>query len=326
MKSVNEKEGPKNVFLKKRNNNIKIKYKLADLKEAQQLFLSNTKYLNNFNQYDLDYKLNKKNATLEEYKAFGVKQMLEFTNKEKELISKQIIKMEKTLEKQKLSLPFDKEIIFIKSTQKEENGSLAYTHGTQIYLGEKIFDYLVDKDIKKRFLFDSIFWHELFHCITRSNKIFRKDMYKIIHFTVMEKDFTIPKPIYEISISNPDVEHHDSYATFNINGKNIDCYMVLTISRPFNRPGDAFFKYMQSSIVPIDSKGEFYLPENVKNFWEIFGRNTNYVIDPEECLADNFSYAILNQEYEKYIECKSNELNFKNPEIIKKIINYLKGN
>ena len=309
-----------------RKKNTEIKYRFADLKEAQTLYLSNTEYFKNLTPFELEYKLNKKNATLEEYKTFGVSQMLEFTDNEKELMAKQIIDMENTLKNQNLSLPFFEEIIFIKSTQNEENGSLAYTHGTQIYLGEKIFDYLVDKDIKKRFLFDSIFWHELFHCITRSNKIFRKDMYKIIHFTVMEKDFTIPKPIYEISISNPDVEHHDSYATFNINGKNIDCYMVLTVSKPFEKPGDSFFNCLQFSIVPIDSKGEFCLPQDTENFWEIFGKNTPYVIDPEECLADNFSFAVLNQEYEKYSECKRNGLNFKNPEIIEKIINYLKNN
>ena len=308
-----------------RKKNTKIKYRFADLKEAQNLYLSNTKYLNNFSQYDLDYKLNKKNATLEEFIAFGVSQMLEFTSKEKELISKQIAKMEKTLERQKMGLPFNEEIIFIKSTQKEENGSLAYTHGTQIYLGKKLMDYMQEKNISKIFSIELVFWHELFHCITRSNKTFRKDMYKIIHFTVTEKDFIIPKPIYDISISNPDVEHHDSYATFKINGKNIDCYMVLTASKPFNKRGDSFFYCMQSSIVPIEGKGEFYLPEDAENFWEIFGKNTSYVIDPEECLADNFSYAILNEEYQNYFICKINELNFKNPEIIKKIINYLQN-
>lgn len=304
--------------------NTKIKFRFADLKEAQKLYLSNTEYLNNFSKYDLEYKLNKKDATLEEFKDFGVSQMLEFTTKEKELISKQIADMEKTLENQKMNLPFYEEIIFIKSTQKEENGSLAYTHSTQIYLGEKLFDYFDDKNIRKRFFFETVIWHELFHCITRTNKTFRKDMYKIINFTVMEKDFIIPKSIYDISISNPDVEHHDSYATFNINGKNIDCYMVLTASKPFNKPGDCFFNCMQSSIVPIDSKGEYYLPEDAKNFWEIFGKNTPYVIDPEECLADNFSYAILNEEYKKCFEIKMTKLNFKNPEIIEKIINYLK--
>ena len=308
-----------------RKKNTKIKYRFADLNEAQKLYLSNTEYLDNFSQYDLDYKLNKKNATLKEFKDFGVSQMLEFTDKEKEIISNQIAKMEKTLEKQEMNLPFNEEIIFIKSTQKEENGSLAYTHGTQIYLGKNIFNYFDEINIRKNFYFESVFWHELFHCITRSNKIFRKDMYQIIHFTVMEKDFIIPKSIYDISISNPDVEHHDSYATFSINGKNIDCYMVLTASKPFNEPGDSFFNCMQSSIVPIDSKGEYYLPEDTDNFWEIFGENTSYVIDPEECMADNFSYAILNEEYEKYLECKMTKLNFRSPEIIEKIINYLKN-
>lgn len=310
-----------------RKNNTKIKYRFADEKKAQELFLSNTKFLNNLNQYDLDYRLNKKNATLEEYKAFGTSQMREFTEKEKNLVSKQIIKMENTLNNQKMNLPFDEEIIFIKSTQKEENGSLSYTHSTQIYLGEDIFNMMGDKsDISDKFEVEKIFWHELFHCISRTNVIFRKEMYKIIHFTVMDKDFIIPKEIYEISISNPDVEHHDSYATFKIDGKNIDCYMVLTAFKPFNKPGDSFFNCLQFSIVPIDSKGEFYLPQDIENFWEIFGKNTPYVIDPEECLADNFSFAILNQEYEKYSECKRSELNFKNPEIIEKIINYLKSN
>ena len=246
--------------------------------------------------------------------------MRDFTEDEKKLISEQIIEMEKTLSNQKMSLPFDEEIVYIKSTQKEENGSLAYTLSTQIYLGEEIIKMMEDKnDIINKFEVEKLFWHELFHCMSRTNAIFRKEMYKIIHFTVMDKDFIIPKEIHEISITNPDVEHHDSYATFNINGKNIDCYMVLTASKPFNKPGDSFFNCLQFSIVPIDSKGEFYLPEDAKNFWEIFGENTPYVIDPEECLADNFSFAMLNQKYEKF-------LNLKNPEIIKKIINYLQNN
>ena len=121
-----------------RISNTKINFKFVSLKEAQKLYLSNTGFLNGLNHYDLDYRMNKKNASLEEFKAFAISQMMEFTEREKKLVSQQIIKMEKTLEKQQLSLPFNKEIIFIKSTQKEECGSLAYTHATQIYLGEEI--------------------------------------------------------------------------------------------------------------------------------------------------------------------------------------------
>ena len=43
-----------------RKKNTKIKYRFADLKEAQKLFLSNTAYLNNLTQFELEYKLNKK--------------------------------------------------------------------------------------------------------------------------------------------------------------------------------------------------------------------------------------------------------------------------
>ena len=34
----------------------------------------------------------------------------------------------------------------------------------------------------------------------------------------------------------------------------------------------------------------FYTPEQADNFWDIFGKNTDYVMDPEECMADNFAY------------------------------------
>ena len=102
-----------------RKKNTEIKYRFADLKEAQTLYLSNTEYFKNLTPFELEYKLNKKNATLEEYKTFGVSQMLEFTDNEKELMSKQIIDMENTLKNQNLNLPFFEEIMFIKSTQNE---------------------------------------------------------------------------------------------------------------------------------------------------------------------------------------------------------------
>ena len=165
-----------------------------------------------------------------------------------------------------MSLPFNEKIVFIKSTQKEECGSLGYILDTQIYLGDQIFDKFESKDIREKFIVESLFWHELFHSKTKANKTFRKDVYKIIHFTIMEKDFKIPKSIYEISNSNPDVEYHDSYATFKINGKDIDCYMVLTASEPFANPGDNFFDCIQFTILPIDSKDEFIYQKMLKIF------------------------------------------------------------
>lgn len=41
-------------------------------------------------------------------------------------------------------------------------------------------------------------------------------------FTVVDKDYARLPSVYEYHISNPDVGYHNSYATFRINGKDID--------------------------------------------------------------------------------------------------------
>ena len=54
-------------------------------------------------------------------------------------------------------------------------------------------------------------------------------------------------------------------------------------------------------------------PVRVTNFEEQIGRNTGYIIHPEEILADNFAHLI--------IETK----NLPNPEIVAEIAKVLKG-
>ncbi len=85
----------------------------------------------------------------------------------------------------------------------------------------------------------------------------------------------------------------NSYATFKIDGKDIDCVTVFTVTKPFEKPGDNFFYRQQTGLVPIDDLSVMYKAEDASNFYDIFGYNTVYVIDPEETLADNFSYTII---------------------------------
>ena len=118
-------------------------------------------------------------------------------------------------------------------------------------------------------------------------------------------------------IANPDVEHHNSYATFTIDGEKKDCYLVFLTDSIFKKPGDTFFNGMYSGIVPLDGS-KVYRIEEVDDFWEIVGHNTDYAEDPEEVMATDFAYAItrLDTGYEE----------FENPEILEKIIAVLKKN
>lgn len=94
-------------------------------------------------------------------------------------------------------------------------------------------------------------------------------------------------------------EHIDNYAEFTINGEKRNCELTVfytkTWGEAYAEVGDeaSFFSYNQAVLVPIDALDTYYPVEEASDFWDVVGRNTDYVIAPEECLADNFSYTIV---------------------------------
>ena len=290
-----------------------IDYSYATKEEGIDLLMSYKDYFNGFSQNDLDYKTKKKNATLDEYLEYAEKQVMDFSEEDIKIIDKTMAEVEKILAVNNIILPEMEPITFVKTSMLEEDlGAGGYTHGTEIFIGMfelAYYNYEYGPEVFLEFIV-----HELFHCLTRSNPEFRKDMYKIINFTVQDEEFEIPPSVMEYYISNPDVEHHNAYATFNINGEDIDCFFALIALEPFEKEGDSFFASMATAIVPIDGSDTFYLPEDTSNFYDVVGYNTGYVIDPEECMADNFKYAI--------IYGPDPEL-FPNPEIQEAILDYL---
>jgi hypothetical protein len=217
-------------------------------------------------------------------------------------------------------LPETDEIVFIKADMGMESGASGYTHGTQIYLsGDTVTIYALMNFIPGFGEFmDKTLYHELFHCLTRSNPQFRADMYSLIHFTVTDTEYKLPPSVLERFISNPDIEHHNAYATFLIDGNPVDCYTAYTTTKSYAEAQSGFMSNAATVLVPVDGSDTYYTREQASNFDEIFGTNTGYVTDPEECMADNFAYAML-------YGMKGNDgKGYPNPEIIQGIIDYLK--
>ena len=57
-------------------------------------------------------------------------------------------------------------------------------------------------------------------------------------------------------------------------------------------------KYYESGVIKpfvhaMDGSDKYYFKEDASNFDDLFGKNTDYVIDPEECMADNFRFAVV---------------------------------
>ena len=132
---------------------------------------------------------------------------------------------------------------------------------------------------------------------------------------MLDQDIELPEEIRKQIIANPDVEHHNSYATFTIGGEKKDCYLLFLTDSVFEKEGDTFFSGMYSGVVPLDGS-KVYRTDEVDDFWDIVGRNTDYAEDPEEVMATNFSYAICNLD--------KGYGDFKSPEILEGIVNYLK--
>ena len=94
-------------------------------------------------------------------------------------------------------------------------------------------------------------------------------------------------------ISNPDVEHHNASALFSIDGRQRRCVVVFYAKEFFENPGDTFFERGGTGLVPVDDLDTIIDSSTASDFWDRFGRNTEYVIDPEETMADNFSFALV---------------------------------
>ncbi len=291
-----------------------IAYSFATKEEGIDLLMSNTEYYDGFTQNDLDYKMQKKGASMDEYLDFAKDQVLDFTEEEKAVIDRIMSEIEDIISENGYVLPELDPIVFINTTQKEECGAAAYTHGTQIYFNAKWF---TDPEIGD--FATVVMAHELFHCLTRSNPDFRKEMYRLIGFTVQDEDFILPPSALEYYISNPDVEHHNAYATFTIGGEKVDCFTAFLTTKHFEKAGDSFFDYCTTALIPIDGSDVYYTLEDASDFYDVFGKNTGYVIDPEECMADNFSYALI------YGAEGKDGKGYETPEIIEGILNYMTG-
>lgn len=294
----------------------KIPHRFASVDEGRALLLANTEYYDHYSQNDIDFRMKKTDATIDELLDASTDSVKKFNFFEKLYIDHRIAKMYRKLSTNHYTLPEIEEIVFVNMNMDLEGGASGYTHGTEIYLNAVNVSVCSMLGMIPGFneSMDELLWHELFHCLTRCNPDFKSEMYSLIHFTVVDSDYELPPCLREKALSNPDVEHHNSYATFSIDGQEVDCFTVWLTTKSYAEAQSGWSDCEAVALVPIDGTDTYYLSEQASNFDEVFGTNTYYVIDPEECMADNFAYAML------YGVKGKNGQGYPNPEIIQGII------
>lgn len=292
----------------------KISYRFATRAEAQMLITDIDNFTNRLNSFDINLRLGKENGRKSELLRLAMNETLNWSETEKKKITAAFKSLQAKIDKQKLKIKYPQEVILVKTSMKEEMNVAAYTRRNWIALGEKYINESTPESL------EYLLAHEMFHLLTRSNKDFKKSVYSVIGFNVTDRELFFPIDIIEKRISNPDIEMYDSYAEFTINGQKQKCSMMIYSAIPFSAE-KTLSDYLSvgliplnDSLIPLQENGQtvIYSIDQAEDFYQKIGKNTEYIINPEEILADNFAYLVTQKK------------NLPNPEIIQKIAAILK--
>lgn len=206
-------------------------------------------------------------------------------NATKQRISHALVLIESRARDLAISLP--KKIIIVRTTGQEEGGA-AYTRGNAIVLPDTVLSDS-SQDLTK------VISHEIFHILSREKAGLRAVLYKTIGFEPCP-EFAFPIELTNHKITNPDAPKNDFHIKIKYQGDSYWAVPVLYAAVAQYSPikGGEFFDYLQFKLaLTKGSETKFIGVDNVSGFFEQVGRNTDYIIHPEEILADNFALLIL---------------------------------
>jgi hypothetical protein len=115
-----------------------------------------------------------------------------------------------------------------------------------------------------------------------------------------------------VKVTNPDAPRNDHYISVQVKDKTVATIPILfsRLQKYDVNEGGEFFHYLQFKFLIVekanahplptmtfdDSNPQLVDPKEIHNFFEQVGRNTHYIIHPEEILADNFSLLVRGNE------------------------------
>jgi len=187
-----------------------------------------------------------------------------------------------------MNIPLPRDILVIRTTGREEGGA-AYTRGHSIVLPDTV---LADPGLDLVKLIS----HETFHVLSRNSEMLRADAYKVIGFTQCP-EFSFPADLADRRITNPDAPRNEHCIEVRHGGTPVRAIPILYARTPRYDPknGGEFFDYLEFRLALLSpdaepgSEARLVGVGEVQGFFEQVGRNTDYIIHPEEILADNFA-------------------------------------
>ena len=270
----------------------------ATVAEAKERLAKQDVYIQGLSPFERAAKIKQAGpVSTDQYIDFIQNQAIEWTDEDKAKLREVVSGAKTKLARFAKHLP--QRIDLIKTTGNDEGGA-PYTRGTSIILPKR----RTGQSAKG---LERLFYHELFHIISRGNPTLRDELYKVIGYKKCGV-VSLPGEMMPRRISNPDAPVVEHCIRVSKDGEPLWCAPVLFSRTAKYDPdtGGTFFRYLEFRLMVIDRKtakatlkdGKPLLlkPDAVEGFYEQIGRNTGYIIHPEETLANNFVHLMLKRQ------------------------------
>ncbi|HEV3239956.1 MAG TPA: hypothetical protein VG429_06100 [Casimicrobiaceae bacterium] len=274
----------------------------ATVREGREILTQRDDFVQRLSPFDRSSRLKSGSDVSEEaYLQFVAENVRAWTADKKALVESALASIRSRLDA--LSLPWPTEIYVITTTGREEGGA-SYTRGNAIVLPSAV---LLEESRSPGGL-RRIIAHELFHILSRNNPGLKEKLYAVVGFHPCG-EIAFPTGLAAVKITNPDAPRNDHCIRVKV-ADSSTWAMPILFSRAARydvlKDGE-FFTYLQLRFLLLDG-GDSQAPRSVSfddrqprlvslsdvtGFFEQVGRNTDYVIHPEEILADNFALLVV---------------------------------
>ena len=264
----------------------------ASVEQGQRILATDDDFLRNLSPFDRSARLRTNGpVTPAQFTNFVAKQVVPWDEKELSRLHDVSEVISNRLANWKLPLP---PTVWLVKTTGAEEGDAAYTRGAAIVLP-------ASDTTKEPADLERILLHELFHVLSRQNPKLRDALYAQIGFLPCGP-VELPADYAARKLTNPDAPIIAHQLKGRVGDREVHVMPVLFSRESSYRAGDTrpFFAYLEFRLLEIaqtagawqgvvrDGQPAFHQPANIGNFFEQIGRNTQYIIHPEEVLADNF--------------------------------------
>jgi hypothetical protein len=265
----------------------------ADQELAATTLAKSDKFIESQSQFDRAARMQTDQpVSREEFLHFVADQARSWSDEEVHALKDVVAAIGKKIEPYASRLP--ERILLVKTTGREEGGAAYCRHLNVIVLPQRKLGGAADG-------LERLLIHELFHLATRNDAQLRDDLYEVVGFKRCP-GLELPEHLRIRKITNPDAPVLEHFIEVTVASQRVPVVPILYSSQATYEVGSGkdFFDYLTFHLLVIERVEDRWQPrflENepwlvgvseVRGFHEQIGRNTEYIIHPEEVLADNF--------------------------------------